>query len=1495
MTDVEPSASSDVTPAMDRRVPASDGGTDVPPLVARPSALHNHAPLSYAQQSFWFLQQLQPKAPFSNIAVAVRLSGKLAIGTLELALNEIERRHSVLRTVFEEQRGAIVQTIRPVRERRLERLDLTSHSEPLRSAELSRHMSDRASRPFDLTRGPLFESLLYRVGPEEHVLLVTTHHIVFDGSSPLFWHELGVLYSAYCREEPSPLPEPQLQFADFAAWERQWLQGDALAAQVAYWTRTLSGAPPRLDLLPDRPRGRVQQFRGATMRFQLPNALALDLRRLCRSENTTLFPIVLASHAVLMSRCTGEQEFVVGTPVTRHSAPQTERVIGCWTNTLPIRIGLTGNPTVRELLARAREALLEGMAYLDAPFDKIVASLKGPRDLSRNPLFQTMLVVHGHAPDAELKLPGLRATTLAVSTSSSRFDLSLGLSDSGRKITGVAEYDSDLFDASTIERLLTHFRQVLEHVVGDPGRRISEIELAGEREQVVVEWNATRRQYAARCVHELVEGQVARAPEAMAVVGAGVGAEGLTYGELDRRANRVAHQLRALGVGRGGYVGVYLGRSPAMVVALLGVLKAGAAYVPLDVAYPVARVQWILGALGVQCLLTEAAGLRVVGELAAASGLRDVICLDEVPEGTDRAGEEHGGGPRVHPLAELNSHPATRPDAGAAPDDLAYVIFTSGSTGAPKGVMVTHRPVANLIDWVNRTFAVGPADRGLFVTSLCFDLSVYDVFGLLAAGGTIRVASDSEVRQPERLLEILDQEPITFWDSAPAALEQLLPFFGASRTGGGSALRLAFLSGDWIPVGLPDQLRARFPGAAVVALCVETEATVWSNYYRVGTVDANWPSIPYGRPIQNARYFVLNQHGRPAPIGVPGELYIGGGVLAAGYAGAPGLTAERFVPDPFGEEPGARLYRTGDRVRWRADGELEFLGRLDHQVKLRGYRIELGEVEAALARQPGVRQCVVAMREDVPGERRLVAYVAGASAGVSELRQALGRVLPDYMVPQAVVLLPALPLTANGKVDRRALPAPEGGRPELSVPYVAPRTPAEQVLAGIWAGVLGLDRVGIHDNFFDLGGDSILSILVVTRAADAALQLTPAHVFEFQTIAELAPVIRARPSGARDDPTGDAVPLTPIQNWFFGWRLPVYNQFNQSVLLRIKRPLRVETLTAAISALAKHHDALRLRFAPTESGWQQSYSRSDNHVGVEAVDLTRLPANAQTTVFDEMAALAHASLEISRGPIARALIFDFGPVQLPQLLIVAHHLVVDFISWQILVSDLGTAYDQLEHNVPIALGGHSSSFQRWATELVNHSQSQDVMNDLAYWTDSSWHRARPLPVDVGVQSDENTVAAMRTIRTSLKPSDTRHLLQARGFYRDTRIDDLIVTALSPVLASWMGSGEVLVTLEGHGRDAFLGQLDVTRTVGWFTALYPARLLLCAGELTLDAIDLIQRRLRGAPHNGVTYGMLQYCRADGRSRALLQSLPRTQLSFTYFGQLDQLYSPTPVFR
>src|SRR5579863_2338219 len=1116
MTDVEPSASSDVTPAMDRRVPASDGGTDVPPLVARPSALHNHAPLSYAQQSFWFLQQLQPKAPFYNIALAVRLSGKLAIGTLELALNEIERRHSVLRTVFEEQRGAIVQTIRPVRERRLERLDLTSHSEPLRSAELSRHMSDRASRPFDLTRGPLFESLLYRVGPEEHVLLVTTHHIVFDGSSPLFWHELGVLYSAYCREEPSPLPEPQLQFADFAAWERQWLQGDALAAQVAYWTRTLSGAPPRLDLLPDRPRGRVQQFRGATMRFQLPNALALDLRRLCRSENTTLFPIVLASHAVLMSRCTGEQEFVVGTPVTRNSAPQTERVIGCWTNTLPIRIGLTGNPTVRELLARAREALLEGMAYLDAPFDKIVASLKGPRDLSRNPLFQTMLVVHGHAPDAELKLPGLRATTLAVSTSSSRFDLSLGLSDSGRKITGVAEFDSDLFDASTIERLLTHFRQVLEHVVGDPGRRISEIELAGEREQVVVEWNATRRQYAARCVHELVEGQVARAPEAMAVVGAGVGAEGLTYGELDRRANRVAHQLRALGVGRGGYVGVYLGRSPAMVVALLGVLKAGAAYVPLDVAYPVARVQWILGALGVQCLLTEAAGLRVVGELAAASGLRDVICLDEVPEGTDRAGEEHGGGPRVHPLAELNSHPATRQDAGAAPDDLAYVIFTSGSTGAPKGVMVTHRPVANLIDWVNRTFAVGPADRGLFVTSLCFDLSVYDVFGLLAAGGTIRVASDSEVRQPERLLEILDQEPITFWDSAPAALEQLLPFFGASRTGGGSALRLAFLSGDWIPVGLPDQLRARFPGAAVIALGGATEATVWSNYYRVGTVDANWPSIPYGRPIQNARYFVLNQHGRPAPIGVPGELYIGGGVLAAGYAGAPGLTAERFVPDPFGEEPGARLYRTGDRVRWRADGELEFLGRLDHQVKLRGYRIELGEVEHALTQHPAVAQAVALVREDVPGDARLVAYVvppADLALDVPALRTALGAWLPSYMVPSAVVVLDALPLTTHGKVDRRALPAPEGERPDLGTTYAAPRTPAEEVVAGIWAEVLGLDRVGIHDNFFDLGGHSLLLLRVCDRLhAKYGAVLSVIDLFRYPNIDSIARHLEQRPS-----------------------------------------------------------------------------------------------------------------------------------------------------------------------------------------------------------------------------------------------------------------------------------------------------------------------------------------------------------------------------------------------
>ncbi|HEY2739569.1 MAG TPA: amino acid adenylation domain-containing protein, partial [Thermoanaerobaculia bacterium] len=892
---------------------------------------------------------MEPGNPNLHIAMALHLAGPLQTAALSAALGEVVRRHETLRTTFGARGGRPVQVIGPPAPAALFRLpvaDLAGLPAERRRDAALREMATAAWSPFDLARGPLLRAVLLRLSPagDEHALLLALHHIVSDGwSNEILFTELTTLYEAFRAGRPSLLPELAVQYADFASWQRDWLRSEVLDEQLAFWRKALRAREgfPLLDLPTDRPRPAVPTLRGARRPLRLPPELVAALRAAGRERGATLFMVLLAAFQAFLHRTTGQTELLVGSPVANRTRVEIEKLIGMFFNLLAFRTDLADDPALSTLLARVRESALAAYLHQELPFEKLLEELQPERHLSRTPLFQVTLVLQ-NAPRVAVELPGLTLAPLDIGSPGANFDLNVQLTEAPDGITGWIEYRTDLFDAPTVDRMAGHLRNLLAAVAANPGEHLSRLSLLSpeERFELIHEWNDTSVVTAPGTLHGLFAAQAARTPEAIAVVAAD---RSMTYAEIERESARVACRLRARGVGPGVPVAVSLERSAEMVPALLGVLRAGGFYVPLDPAWPAARSAAILASLGVTHRL---------------DGL-----LDD--------GEEKEG-------PEIDD-----------PEALAYVIFTSGSTGQPKGVMMQHRPVANLIGWVNRTFGVGPGDRLLFVTSLAFDLSVYDIFGTLAAGGTVRIASEAETRDPEALARLLCREPITFWDSAPAALGQVVPFLPAAG-GDRSRLRLVFLSGDWIPLSLPGAMTDAFPRARVVALGGATEAAIWSNSYSVRELAPHWVSVPYGRPIANARYLILDAELEPCPIGVPGDLWIGGGCLSAGYAGDPALTAAKYLPDPWGM-PGGRLYRTGDRARFLPDGNLEFLGRFDHQVKIRGVRIELGEIEAALLAHPAVRDAVaVALEGDggPRGDKRLAAYVVPALGGESEEEEA---------------------------------------------------------------------------------------------------------------------------------------------------------------------------------------------------------------------------------------------------------------------------------------------------------------------------------------------------------------------------------------------------------------------------------------------------------------------------------------------------------------------------
>jgi amino acid adenylation domain-containing protein len=1049
------------------------------------------SPLSFNQQQWWLLHQLQPDNPALNRANAIRIRGAPNLEVLQQVLDALIVRHEVLRTVFASVDGSPVQVVGVSRPVDLPLIDLCGWSE----ADVQRRMRAETHRPFDLSRDLMLRAVLFRLDVDEHVLLLTMHHITSDGSSKeVLFRELVALYEALSMGKPPALPELPIRYTDFARWQRQWLKDKVLDSQLGYWKQQLTDGPPVLELPIDRPRPAVPTYRGASESLVLPQSLVRTLTALGQQEQATLFMTLLAGFQTLLGRYTGRDDVAVGTPIAGRSRVETEPLIGVFVNTLVLRTDLSGNPTFRELLRRVRQVALGAYAHQDLPFARLVEELRPERTLTHNPLFQVMFVLQ-NMPRETLEMTGLILNRLEVESGAAMFDWTLTLRDGGDGLHATLEYDTDLFDAATIERLLGHYRTLLEGAVADPDRHLADLPLLteGERQQILVEWNRTHTAYPRdRCVHQLFEAQVERTPDAVAVV---FEEQRLTYRELNARANQLAHRLRCLGVGPDGLVGVCMERSPGLVVGLLGVLKAGGAYVPLDPEHPSERLAFMVSDAQPPVLLTQSSLLDRLPTPTVP-----VVCLD-----------------RDGPALALESTAA--PSVSLAPDHLAYAIYTSGSTGRPKAALNTHQGICNRLLWMQQAYRLTPADCVLQKTPYSFDVSVWEFFWPLLAGVRLVLARPGGHRDPDYLVSLIETEQITICHFVPSMLRAFLEKPDLQPRC--RSLREVFCSGEALSEDLQERFFAQI-SAGLHNLYGPTEASIDVSFWDCQRGSRG--HIPIGRPVANTQLYVLDQRRRPVPVGVSGELYIGGVQLARGYHNRPELTAERFLPNPFAS--GRRLYRTGDRARWRPDGNLEFLGRLDDQVKLRGFRIELGEIGAALGQHPQVRQAVVLLREDRPGDKRLVAYVVPrgeARPTAAEFRRFLGQQLPEYMIPTAFLFLSDLPLTTNGKVDTRALPAPEMDRAEPADAFAEPRTRAEEVMAALWADALGVERVGIHDDFFALGGQSLLATLVISRVrATFGVELSLRVLFETPTVATLVEGIEsALRSSALPAPTGN--------------------------------------------------------------------------------------------------------------------------------------------------------------------------------------------------------------------------------------------------------------------------------------------------------------------------------------------------------------------------------------
>ncbi|MFI0487358.1 amino acid adenylation domain-containing protein [Actinomadura sp. 9N215] len=1422
---------------------AVDAGSRVAPLAPIPRLRRKGAHrLSFAQHRLWFLNQLEPTSSEYHIPTALQLRGELDFDALRRALNEIVARHEVLRTtIITAADGVAVQHVHPPAPIDPPIVDLSGLPRRQAREEALQLVNGEAAEPFDLGAAPPMRVRLIRLANDDHALCVTFHHIASDEqSAAIFARELSLLYSAFHEGGASPLEPLPIQYADYAAWQRDWLSGEIRERQLAYW-RTQLADLPMLRLPTDRPHPPVRRADGRVQQFVITAETADRLRDLNRRTGTSMFMVLLAGFQTLLARYCGQDDIAVGTPVSGRSHADTERLIGFFVNTLVLRADTSGDPTFREVVARVRRVVLDGLAHQDLPFEHLVEELQPQRDRARHPLFQVMF---NYAVNDGADRPGLAdvdACAFPVTYTATPFDLALSFSNTGRELRGSVEYSTALFDDPTIERLTGHLTLLLEGVAADPDRRVHEVSVVTDDER---RWlhKSSRGPSAPPIpdvlIHELVDRHARTTPDKVAVAD---GTERLTYAELAALSNRIAHLLRDRGVGPESVVALVLERGVHVLAWALGALKAGGVYQPVDTATPSERLAYLLADSRPTVVVTTT-HLREL--LPARAQLPVVVALDEVST-----------------RSALDNGPSSAPTIRLSPDCGAYLIYTSGSTGQPKGTIGTHRNLVYLHHAWTHTHGLPTNDTLLTTANLTFDAFTGDWTRALTTGATLHIGPDRRHLDPTHLAHLLTHHHITALETTPHQLTALHPHINPHHP---PPLTTLIITADTWHAHDHHTTHTLLPHTQLLTSYGLTETTVDTTTCNT-THHQPHPqqTLPIGHPLPHTTVHLLDNHLQPVPPGIPGQIYITGTGLTRGYHNHPALTAERFIANPHTTN-GTRLYRTGDQARRNPDGTLHFLGRTDHQINLHGHRIEPTEIETALTTHPHIHTAAITLHHP-NNHPQLTAYIVTSTPPptATQIRAYLKTRLPDHLIPAVFVTVNALPTTTTGKLDRQALPAPTADRPRLDAGFVEPATPAEQVLARIWRDVLGLDRVGVHDDFFDLGGDSILSLQIVARAREAGLRITPAQLFDNPTVAALSAI-----AGAEEvvDPEQERVSgpvgLLPIHRWWADQRLTDPDHFNQATWVQADVTLDPDALARAAAGVTDHHEALRLRADGYPDRLQLTIAAQDDPLVVRH----RLPQDCDDREHRErlraIAEAAQAGLNLVSGPVWRLDLVDGGPGRGSRVLIVVHHLAVDTVSWHILVEDLARAYIQVAAGQPVDLGPKTTPISQWAAYVAGVSHEDDTIAET------------PEPVErLPVDHDEGptTYAQADTLSLRLDAETTRTLIKLSPSAYRTQINDLLLTALVHALHGWAGIRCASIELEGHGR-THTGPHDLSRTVGWFTTLTPV--VLVHPESADDLASLIKstkEKLRGASR-----------------RQLNGPSPRTgqtQIGFNYHGRLE----------
>lgn len=1401
--------------------------------------------LSPQQKILWLLHQ--SGKPLRSLACLIELNGELDEAALQAALHHVVARHEILRTSFQLLPGMTI-PVQVIAEDAIISNEVTDWSSLSadEQAERINGLYDEADQ-LDFARLPLFRTRRIRLSPSRNLLVLSASPLCLDKQSlQLLFKELAGTYGTLSEGRELERLE-SMQYADFAEWQNEMLESPEAASARQYWKH--------LELSPNQQlpfEYLSSQGPGACKASLDISAAALEkLLAISAQLHVDVSTLLLACWHAVLQRSTGWEEIVVAVNFDGRNFPELREAVGPIERYLPISLthdeDLAFSAALRSLEEQLREsAKLQQFFSPDHSLNDSQFGFSWQESIAgiRTGGVNFSLRNYAHLNDAPFKL-----------------QLS-GMGSAGGSVSAKLHYDAALFAAGGVERLRERLEALIEDLGNGEDRSISRLNVTGadERQSLLVELNDTARYFpAGLCIHDMFTAQARKTPDVIAVV---FEDEQLTFAELNRKANQLAYRLQQAGVGPDKAVGLCLERSVDLIVGLIGILKAGGAYLPLDPGLPADRMRGMLSDADARVRLTrKSLGHDLIDESFTSVFIEDVDSPDRNDTGANA--------------------PADDPKTTVSDRNLAYIIFTSGSTGTPKGVGVEHRQLANYVHAVNDRLQLDEASSFASVSTIAADLGNTVLFPPLLTGGTLHLISEERAASPDALAGYFQRHQIDCLKIVPSHLSALL---SAANPREVLPRRRLILGGEACPRSLAEKVQELAPDCQVLNHYGPTETTVGATTQDASTTGIETETVPLGRPLANVQAYVFDQEMRLAPIGVAGELYLGGAGVARGYMGRGDSTAEKFVPHPFSKNGGERLYRTGDLARFLPDGRLEFLGRIDDQVKIHGYRIEPGEIAAVLRSHEQVRDAIVIAREDQPGEKRLVGYVVprdSATADAAKLRAFLQAKLPEYMIPRSVVFLQSLPLTRNGKIDRNALPAPDPQRGD-SKGFMKPRNQVEETLATIWSTVLGVEQLGIHDNFFELGGDSILSIQIIARANQSGLKLSPRQVFQHQTIAELAAVAGTEEIVVVEQGlvTG-VVPLTPVQARFFALQLPEPHHYNQAMLLSVDEPIDVEVLAQAFEQLMMHHDVLRTRFTPSDAGWQQRIPGDYEASQILRFDLPELPAQA---------ARMQASLNLSQGPLLRVGLFNSNEDTSSKLLIVIHHLVVDGVSWPVLVEDLNSLYNARARGAQATLPPKTTSFKRWSESLSSHAQSEELAGEMYYWLDR--FETPALPVDY--ISTDNSAASAATITVALDPRETLALLmEAPAAYR-TQINEVLVAALAQALAKWTDSTRVLLDLEGHGREEIFPGVDLTRSVGWFTTIFPVALDLQESDSVISSLRYVKEQLRAIPRRGIGYGLLRYLGA-AETRAALSKQQQSEVRFNYLGQTDRALANGSLFK